>query len=224
MKDSLPLGTKIPLGELSGRFPCVTTAIGKALAPSTQIVAMTIDRPHGGTTALRLVGAHDAGMVLIWDLEVQTTAGVDSVIFGRIETARHESDRLPAAAAARPVAGLPSFGLGLTSTMAFTVTPSVATDHLGGDHHVLGTPDMIRMMERCAAAAVRPHLEVGWSSVGVHVDIEHRAPADVGDLAIVTAHLIAIRGARLEWEVDTTVEGRTVGSGSHEHHLVQTRA
>ena len=219
-KESPPaLGTSVQLGRLTPGAGRVVAAIEKAVGPEN-IERLRIGESHEGEAELRLVGGRPgAPAVLIWDL---VTVGLDkSNVIGTVETRTVASELLPLPAMPGRGDGTAGVALGLRDSIVMVVTPELSTSHLGAGHAVLGTPDMIRLMERCAARTVRPHLLSGWSTVGVHVDVTHLAPAYVGDRMTVASRLVAIRGRRLEWEVTARTEQCLVGAGRHQHHIVR---
>jgi predicted thioesterase len=69
--------------------------------------------------------------------------------------------------------------------------------HLGsGNVAVLATPEMIRLMEKAAVAAVDHLLPDGYCTVGAEVNVRHLAATPLGMRVRVQAELVAIEGRK----------------------------
>jgi predicted thioesterase len=66
-----------------------------------------------------------------------------------------------------------------------------------GDVPVLGTPRLLALAEAAAAAAIRPGLEPGQTSVGTSAVLEHNRPSPLGAEVVVEAELTEVDGRRL---------------------------
>jgi predicted thioesterase len=62
---------------------------------------------------------------------------------------------------------------------------------------VLGTPRLLALAEAAAAAAIRPGLEPGQTSVGTSAVLEHNRPSPPGAEVVVEAELTEVDGRRL---------------------------
>jgi len=80
---------------------------------------------------------------------------------------------------------------------------------------VLATPEMIRLMERAAVAAVDHLLPDGYRTVGVEVDVRHLAATPVGMRVRVQAELVAVEGRKLTFHVEAFDEVEKIGEGAH---------
>lgn len=110
---------------------------------------------------------------------------------------------------------------GIRHELSARVTADMAPAHLK-PVAVLGTPEMIRLMEAAATLAVEPALEaLGQTTVGTHVDVSHESVAREGDEIDVEAELVAIDGPRLSFLVEARVGSRIVGRGTHRRHVVE---
>jgi fluoroacetyl-CoA thioesterase len=106
---------------------------------------------------------------------------------------------------------------GLTGTCEVMVTPTNTARHLGsGGVEVFATPEMVRLMERAALAAVDPLLPPGWQTVGARIEVEHLAPTPTGMRVQARAELVAVEGRRLTFAVEVYDERELVGRGRHE--------
>jgi predicted thioesterase len=84
-----------------------------------------------------------------------------------------------------------------------------------GDVEVLGTPRLIAWLEAATLAALHGRLAEGQTSVGVGIDVAHRAPSAVGDDVQVEATLVEVRERTLRFDVvarDT--QGAELGTGT----------
>ena len=80
---------------------------------------------------------------------------------------------------------------GLVGQSEMVVHEENTARHLGsGNVAVLATPEMIRLMEKAAVAAVDHLLPDGYRTVGVEVDIRHLAATPVGMKVRAQAELV----------------------------------
>jgi predicted thioesterase len=105
---------------------------------------------------------------------------------------------------------LPDFAPGLTARVELTVTDADTAQSLGsGDVPVLGTPRVLALAETATVVALARELPSGITTVGVHAEVEHRAPTPIGRTVRATATLAKQDGPRLHFDV-TVREGETV--------------
>ncbi len=110
---------------------------------------------------------------------------------------------------------------GLTGRSDTVVSREQTARHLGsGGVEVFATPELVRLMERAAVAAVDPLLPEGWRTVGAQVDVQHLAPTPVGMRVVAQAELVAVDGRRLTFRVEASDEREVVGRGSHERVII----
>jgi len=87
---------------------------------------------------------------------------------------------------------------GLVGEIEMVVREENTARHLGsGNVAVLATPEMIRLMEKAAVAAVDHLLPDGYRTVGVAVNIHHLAATPVGMRVQAQAELTAVEGRKL---------------------------
>lgn len=86
---------------------------------------------------------------------------------------------------------------------------------------VLATPFLIALMEDTCNSSLLPHLEKGYASVGVHVDIFHTAATPIGHKVWIESELTEIDGRKVTFSVNAfdDVNG-DVGFGTHERFIV----
>ncbi|MBC8248067.1 MAG: thioesterase family protein [Anaerolineales bacterium] len=93
--------------------------------------------------------------------------------------------------------------------------------HLGsGNVAVLATPEMVRLMEKAAVAAVDHLLPDGYRTVGVAVNVRHLAVTPVGMRVRAQAELTAVEGRRLTFRVEAFDEVERIGEGEHRRVII----
>ena len=91
---------------------------------------------------------------------------------------------------------------GLTAKVRLTVGDADTAQALGsGDVPVLGTPRVVALAEAATVLATARALESGDTTVGVRVELDHRAPTPVGHQVVAEAVLTSVTGRRLVFEV-----------------------
>ncbi|MBB5115026.1 thioesterase family protein [Micromonospora echinospora] len=113
------------------------------------------------------------------------------------------------------------FTPGLTARVELTVTDADTAQAVGsGDVPVLGTPRVLALAEAATVAATATRMPSGSTTVGVRVELEHRAATPVGRTVAAHAELVKVDGKRLVFEV-TVTDGPTVAAqGRVERALV----
>ena len=89
-----------------------------------------------------------------------------------------------------------------------------------GSMALLGTPEMICLMEQACTAALAGCLSSGRTTVGIKVDIKHIAPTPIGMQVTARADLIAVEGQRLTFKVEAFDAVERIGSGTHQRMIV----
>lgn len=89
-----------------------------------------------------------------------------------------------------------------------------------GNVAVLATPEMVRLMEKAAVAAVDHLLPDGYCSVGVEVDVRHLAATPVGMMVRAQAELTAVEGRKLAFRVEAFDEVEKIGEGEHKRVII----
>lgn len=110
---------------------------------------------------------------------------------------------------------------GLIGQSELVVREENTARHLGsGNVAVLATPEMIRLMEKAAVAAVDHLLPDGQRSVGVAVNVRHLAATPVGMKVRAQAELVAVDGRKLTFRVEAFDEAEMVGEGEHRRVII----
>lgn len=113
------------------------------------------------------------------------------------------------------------FAPGLTARVELTVTDADTAQAVGsGDVPVLGTPRVLALAEAATVAATATRMPPGQTTVGLRVELDHRAPTPVGRTVSALARLAKVDGRRLLFEVTVTDGGETVAEGRIERVLV----
>lgn len=112
---------------------------------------------------------------------------------------------------------------GLVGEVQLTVAEANTARHLGsGGVQVLATPEMVRLMEQAAVAAVDYLLPQGYQTVGAHLDIKHLAPTPVGFRVTARAELTQVDDRRLTFRVEAFDDLERIGEGAHERVIIDT--
>jgi fluoroacetyl-CoA thioesterase len=112
---------------------------------------------------------------------------------------------------------------GLSGTIEYRVNQASTARQLGsGSVDVLATPELIRLVEVAAVAALADHLPPEFTSVGVAIDMHHVAATPVGLNVEVKAVLTQVEGRRLQFEVAAHDDVEEIGRGTHQRVLVET--
>jgi predicted thioesterase len=115
----------------------------------------------------------------------------------------------------------PGFAPGLTARVELTVTDSDTAQALGsGDVPVLGTPRVLALAEAATVVATAQRMPAGMTTVGIRVELDHKAPTPVGRTVVAQAQLAKVDGRRLLFEVTVTDGSTTVAEGRVERALV----
>src|SRR6185503_10183566 len=117
----------------------------------------------------------------------------------------------------------PEFAPGLTARVELTVTDADTAQALGsGDVPVLGTPKILALAEAATVGATATRLPPGLTTVGVRVELEHRAATPIGRTVVAEARLAKADGRRLIFEIAVR-EGETVVADGRVERVVVDR-
>lgn len=86
--------------------------------------------------------------------------------------------------------------------------------------HVVSTPALIGYLEMVSHAVILPFCEAGEATVGTRVEVDHLAPAFLGQAVTAGAKLIAVDKRRILFEVQATQGGRVIMQGRHGRAIV----
>ena len=121
----------------------------------------------------------------------------------------------------------PTLKAGLKHSFSYTVPAGKTVPHLYEESpelaempEVFATGFMVGLMEWTCVQLLRPHLDPGEGSLGVHIDVSHKAATPVGFAITVDAECIEVRGPRAKLAVRAHDGIDEIGSGTHERFIV----
>lgn len=92
--------------------------------------------------------------------------------------------------------------VGLTARVELTVTDADTAQTVGsGDVPVLATPRALAIAEAATVVATTSRLPTGATTVGVRVELNHKAPTPLGRTVVAIARLAAVNDRRLRFDV-----------------------
>ncbi|HRN84796.1 MAG TPA: thioesterase family protein [Hyphomicrobium sp.] len=116
---------------------------------------------------------------------------------------------------------------GATAQLTFTVTAEKTVPHLYAESAdframpgVFATGFMVGLMEWACLEVLKPHLEDGEGSLGIHVDVSHAAATVPGQVVTVDATCTGVTGRRVAFEVTAHDGVEVIGKGRHERMVV----
>jgi fluoroacetyl-CoA thioesterase len=116
---------------------------------------------------------------------------------------------------------------GLTHRFTYTVPVTKTVPHLYRESpelsampEVFATGFMVGLMEWTCVQLLAPHLDPGEGSLGVHIDVSHKAATPVGFTITVDAECIEVRGPRAKFSVRAHDGIDEIGAGIHERFIV----
>jgi predicted thioesterase len=91
-----------------------------------------------------------------------------------------------------------------------------------GDVAALATPRLIAWLEAATLSALDGHLSPGITTVGVSVEVRHRAPSPIGEAVILRAHLVQHESRRVEFAVEAdSAAGKRLAEGTITRAIVE---
>jgi fluoroacetyl-CoA thioesterase len=112
----------------------------------------------------------------------------------------------------RVTSEFPSIGDSAEATLTVSVTDTAVASR-SGDVDVLGTPRLIALLEEATVAVVASALAANQTSVGVRVEVDHLAPASIGEVVDAHATLDSIDGNTLTFVASAKVGECLIGKG-----------
>jgi fluoroacetyl-CoA thioesterase len=121
----------------------------------------------------------------------------------------------------------PSLKPGLKHRFSYEVPVSKTVPHLYTEApqlqvmpEVFATGFMVGLMEWTCVQLLEPHLDEDEGSLGVHIDISHKAATPPGFTVTVEAECVELRGPRARFKVTAHDGVDEIGSGLHERLIV----
>ena len=113
--------------------------------------------------------------------------------------------------------------VGAVTRVQLTVTDADTAQAVGsGDVPVLGTPRILALAEAATVGATATRLPPGMTTVGVRVELEHKAATPIGRTVVAEARLAKADGRRLIFEIAVR-EGETVVAEGRVERVVVDR-
>lgn len=91
-----------------------------------------------------------------------------------------------------------------------------------GDVPVLATPRLIALCEQATMSAVAGHVQDGFTTVGLSIQVDHLRPTAVGQKVWAEAHLDKVDGRRLCFSVAAKDDRGLIGAGRVTRVVVET--
>jgi len=85
---------------------------------------------------------------------------------------------------------------------------------------VFATGFMVGLMEWTCVQLLKPHLDAGEGSLGVRIDVSHKAATPPGMIVTVEAECIEVRGPRAKFHLRAHDGIDEIGAGTHERFIV----
>lgn len=86
---------------------------------------------------------------------------------------------------------------------------------------VVATTAIILFFEETCHLAIKDYYGPGEASVGTKVEVEHLAPAFVGQPLEISAELVSVSGRRVDFKVEARQGDRVVMAGRHQRAVVE---
>ena len=116
---------------------------------------------------------------------------------------------------------------GDTARLEFKVPAEKTVPHLYAESadframpNVFATGFMVGLMEWACLEALKPHLDEGEGSLGIHIDVSHSAATVPGQVVTVDATVTAVTGRRVQFDVVAHDGVEVIGKGRHERMVV----
>jgi fluoroacetyl-CoA thioesterase len=114
--------------------------------------------------------------------------------------------------------------VGMSAEKYVTITREMTIGHfVAGMPYVYATPMMVLHMEMAAGSAVASALAVGFVSVGMEINVRHRAAAAIGDSVRAIAQVTAIDARSVFFRIEAWNDERRIGEGTHRRGIVNVR-
>ena len=111
--------------------------------------------------------------------------------------------------------------VGMSNTVeAQSTEETTALEMKSGSLKVLATPVMMCLMEQAAAELVERNLPDDLTSVGIAVNISHKAPTPIGLSVRAEAVITKVDGRKITFDVKAFDGVDEIGSGTHERFIV----
>ncbi|MFQ5766118.1 MAG: thioesterase family protein [Rhodospirillales bacterium] len=117
----------------------------------------------------------------------------------------------------------PTLVPGLTFSHTFTVTEAKTVPALYPESPdfaampaVFATGFMVGFIEWACLLALKPHLDDGEGSLGVRIDVDHRAATPPGMAVTAEVEVTAVEGRKVAFTVQVRDDAEIIAEGRHE--------
>ncbi len=112
-----------------------------------------------------------------------------------------------------------------TEGMTHEITIETTKDHSARNFFsnlpdVFATPYLGGYMERASAELIDRHLEEGWQSVGISMNIQHLTPTPLGMKVRIVTKISRVEGRKLTFEIEAFDELEKIGVATHERFII----
>lgn len=121
-----------------------------------------------------------------------------------------------------------SLKVGMSETFAFEIPDTKTVPHLYPEAEefaempsVFATGFMVGLMEWTCLKLLKPHLDQGEGSLGVHINVSHQAATPPGLTVTVDAECIALNGRRAKFAIKAHDGIDMIGQGEHERFIIK---
>lgn len=116
---------------------------------------------------------------------------------------------------------------GLTHRHRFTVTEAQTVPNLYPESpdfvampKVFATGFMVGFIEWACLELMKPHLDEGEGSLGIHIDINHQAATPPGMEVTADVEVVAVDGRKVDFRVSARDEVEIIAEGTHRRFIV----
>ena len=111
--------------------------------------------------------------------------------------------------------------VGMSNTVeAKSTAETTALEMKSGSLKVLATPAMMCLMEQAAAELVEQNLPDDLTSVGIAINVSHKAPTPIGLTVKAEAVITKVEGRKIVFDIKAYDGVDEIGSGTHERFIV----
>jgi len=111
--------------------------------------------------------------------------------------------------------------VGLIEEAHLTVDRQMTADHIGsGSLQVFATPAMVAFVEQVCRRMADDRLPEGQSTVGIRVDVRHRAPTPLGGQVRLRAEVTGFDGRQIEFQVQLWDQTELIGDADHTRVII----
>ena len=109
---------------------------------------------------------------------------------------------------------------GISRREAISVDDERTIRFLGEAARVYSTPSMVNDVEYVCFRLIEEHLDVGGSSVGIHVEVEHLAGTPLGEQVTVEIEVCEVDGRRIHMKGRIHDRLELIGRANHTRFVI----